>query len=112
MESRLTSLKKRLGVEEDYTQFDVDIIIHINSVLMVLNQMGVGPALGFAISSKSQTWTNYLGTNTNIEAVKSFVYMKVRLIFDPPSSSFVLEAIKREITELEWRLTIHAEGGT
>jgi hypothetical protein len=119
MDSILTSIKKLLGIEEDYTQFDPDIIIYINSTFMSLNQIGVGPETGFTISDKIKKWSDYLGENTNLEAVKSYIYLKTRLIFDPPTSSFVLEAIERQITELEWRLMVQtepepvlAEGGT
>lgn len=109
MESILTSIKKLLGIEEDYTQFDVDIIMHINTVLMSLNQMGIGPVEGFSISDKIPTWATYLNTATNLEAVKSYIYFKVRLMFDPPSSSFVLDSMGRQINELEWRLMVQAE---
>jgi len=111
MNSILTSIKKLLGLEEDYVQYDNDIIIYINSVLMILNQLGVGPTTGFSITDKTKTWTDYLGTEINIESVKPYIYLKVRLIFDPPSSNSVIEAIERQITELEWRLVNQAEGG-
>jgi len=110
--SILTSIKKLLGIEEDYTQFDTDVIIHINSALMSLNQLGIGPETGFAVVDKNQTWSNYLGTEVNVEAVKTYIYLKVRLIFDPPSSSSVIDAMERQIQEFEWRLTMQMEGGT
>ena len=111
MDSILTSIKKLLGIEEEYTQFDADIIIYINSVLMFLNQLGVGPTTGFSITDKSKTWKEYFGTQTNLEAVKSYIYLKVRLLFDPPSSSAVIEAIERQRAELEWRILHQVEGG-
>ena len=111
MNSILTSIKKLLGPEEDDTQFDGDIIIHINSVFMILNQLGVGPAAGFSIVDKSKTWTDYLGAEANVEAVKSYIYLKVRLIFDPPFAASLIEAIERQIAELEWRLINQVEGG-
>lgn len=107
--SILTDIKKLLGLDEDYTQFDLDIIIHINSALMVLNQIGVGPEEGFSISDKSKKWSDYLGTENNLEAIKIYIYLKVRLMFDPPTSSFVLEAMRREVTELEWRLMVKVD---
>lgn len=110
MESILTSIKKLLGIEDEYTQFDSDIIIFINSIFMSLNQLGIGPATGFTITSKTQTWEEYIGKNENLEAVKSYIYLKVRLLFDPPSNSFVLEAMERQIKEFEWRLTVQVEG--
>lgn len=111
MDSILTSIKNLLGPEEDDTHFDTDIIIHINTVLMSLNQIGIGPEIGFSISDKTTTWATYLGTNTNLEAVKSYIYLKVRLIFDPPSSTPLIDAIERQIKEVEWRLLIQPKGG-
>ena len=111
MDSILTSIKKLLGPEEDDTHFDPDIIMYINTVLMALNQIGVGPEAGFSISDKTTTWATYLGTNVNLEAVKSYIYLKVRLIFDPPSSTPLIDAIERQIKELEWRILIQPKGG-
>jgi len=111
MDSILTSIKKLLGIEEEYTHFDTDIIIYINSALMYLNQLGVGPETGFYITSDSETWDNYLSGETTIESVKSFVYLRTRLIFDPPSSSSVIDAIERQIKEAEWRILVQAERG-
>lgn len=106
MDSILTSIKKLLGVPEEYGQFDQDIIIHINSAFMILTQMGVGPEDGFTISDSKTTWSEFTNDDKKIEAVKSYVYMKVKLLFDPPASSSVMEAINRSISELEWRLNI------
>jgi hypothetical protein len=110
MDSILTSIKKLLGPEEDDTHFDPDIVMHINTVFMALNQIGIGPEIGFSISDKTKTWVDYLGTNVNLEAAKSYIYLKVRLVFDPPSSTPLIEAIERQITELEWRLSIQPKG--
>lgn len=107
MDSILTSVKKMLGIQEDYEHFDADIIMHINSVLMILTQLGVGPAEGFMIEDKNDFWEDFV--SENLEAVKTYVYLKVRLIFDPPTSSAVMEAINRTINELEWRLNVAAE---
>lgn len=109
MESVLTSIKKMLGIQSDFIQFDVDIIIHINSALMTLNQLGVGPDKAASISSDIDTWNSILGDISDLEAVKTYVYLKVKMIFDPPSSSFVLEAMKRQAEELEWRLQVQSE---
>ena len=105
-ESILTSIKKMLGITEEYTHFDQDIIIHINTVLMILHQLGVGPEEGFAITDSYETWSDFLDDNKNIEAVKTYVYLKVRLLFDPPLSSAVTESINKSINELEWRLNV------
>lgn len=97
-----------LGIDEEYTHFDVDITIHINSALMFLNQIGIGPDAPFLITGDTETWADLLG-QVNVEAVKTYVYLKVKLVFDPPTSSFVLESIKNTITELEWRLNVQVE---
>ena len=108
-DSILDSIKKLLGFDPDYTTFDTDIMIHINSVIMILGQMGVGNN-NYQISSKDDTWSNYLaGTSLNFEAVKSYIYLKVRLIFDPPATSFTIEAYQKQIAEYEWRLFLQAE---
>lgn len=104
MDSILTSIKKLLGIQEDYEHFDVDIIMHINTAFMVLTQLGVGPAEGFTIDDKYDVWSDF--TTENLEAVKTYVYLKVRLVFDPPNSSAVMEAINRQISEYEWRLNV------
>ena len=109
MESILTSIKKLLGIEESYEHFDRDIIMHINSVLATLTQLGVGPARGFSISDKTATWSDFLGDATNLDAVKSFIYIKVRLLFDPPTVAAVLESMNRQASEYEWRLNVGAE---
>lgn len=109
-DSILTSIKKMLGITEECTDFDADLIIHINSVLMILTQIGVGPTEGFFIEDKEDFWDDFLEDDIEqLESVKTFVYLKVRLIFDPPSSSAVAESFNRTISELEWRLHIAAE---
>lgn len=109
MDSILTSIKKMLGIAEEYTPFDIDIILHINSVFMILNQLGVGPSAGFRIEDDSATWSDFTEDKLDVEAVKSYIYLKVRLLFDPPSSSAAMESINRLISELEWRLNMAAE---
>ena len=109
MDSILTSVKKMLGITADYTHFDSDIIMHINSVFMILNQMRVGPKEGFSISSDVETWDEFTNDNLTIESVKSYMYLKVGLLFDPPTSSNVLEARNRLVSELEWRLNAIAD---
>ena len=108
-ESILTSVKKLLGITEDYTEFDVDIIMHINTVFMILNQLGVGPTKCFSISDKTAVWSDFLGDDTQYEAVRTYVYLKVRLLFDPPVNGSAVEATNRMIEELEWRLFVNAE---
>lgn len=109
MESILTSIKKLLGIDAEYTHFDADIIIHINSALMTLNQLGVGPEGGFSILSEVETWENFVGDSVNYEALKTYVYYYVRVAFDPPTNSSVLESMNRRMNELEWRLQVQKE---
>ena len=109
MDSILTSVKKIIGISEEDESFDTDLIMHINSVLMILNQLGVGPEDGFSITDKSAVWTDVIGDNKLIEATKTFVGLKVRLIFDPPTSSAVLDSINKTISELEWRINVMVE---
>ena len=110
MDSILTSVKKQLGIGADYEHYDMDIIIHINSVFMGLNQMGVGPDEGFTISDNTALWTDFIpADNKYFESVKTYVFLKVKLIFDPPLSSSVMEAMKSLISECEWRLNFAAE---
>lgn len=108
-DSILTTIKKLLGITEEYEHFDQDIIMHINSVFMILTQLGVGPAEGFSISDKTTTWDEFVPDGKNLEAVKSYMQLKVRLLFDPPLSSAVMECMNRSISEFEWRLNVAAE---
>ena len=110
MDSMLTSVKKLLGIEENYEQFDTDLIIHINTVLSILSQLGVGPYGGFTITNKDATWNDFIGdSSTNLEAVKTYVYLKVYLLFDHTLSGPAAEAIKQSISELEWRLNVSVD---
>ena len=107
MESILTSIKKLLGIAEEYTHFDPDIIMHINTVFMVLNQLGVGPEKCFVIEDDTSTWEDFLGRNNQgIEAVKTYVYLKVRVVFDPPANGTVMKSIESAINEYEFRLNV------
>lgn len=98
-----------LGIEAEDTHFDLDIILNINSVLMLLSQIGIGPSGGIFISSNADVWSDLLGERTDLEAVKTYIYLKVKLLFDPPTSSFVLDSIERQITQFEWRLNVQSE---
>lgn len=104
MDSILTSIKKLLGITEEYTHYDADIIIHINSVFSILTQLGVGPTNGFRITDADAKWIDFIADDTKIEMVKSYMNLKVKLLFDPPLSSSVMEAMNRQISEFEWRL--------
>lgn len=107
MDSILTSVKKLLGIAEECTDFDADIIMYINMALFALVQMGVGPGEGYAISGKENEWTEFVADPVKVEAVKAYVAVKVRLLgFDPPQSSTTMEALKNTASEMEWRLNV------
>lgn len=104
--SILRTIKSMLGPDSDYEVFDQDIIVFINSALMTLSQLGVGPEEGFRITGYSETWDDFFGEKTDIEAVKSYMYMKVKLAFDPPVNSSVASAYNDQCREFEWRLNV------
>jgi hypothetical protein len=109
--SILKSTKKILGLADDYTVFDLDIITHINSAFSTLTQLGVGPAAGFAIEDETAEWAAFgdFVTDTQLNSVKTYVYLKVREIFDPPQTSYLSAAMRKQIEELEYRLNVHRE---
>lgn len=109
MESILTSVKKMLGITEEYEHFDADLIMHINSVFSIINQLGVGPSEGFIITDKSAVWKEFISDEAKLQIVKSYMYLKVKLLFDPPLGSAVMEAMNRQISEFEWRLNAAAD---
>lgn len=109
MDSILTSIKKLLGMDADYTAFDTDVIIHINTALAILCQLGVGPEKSFRIRDDSATWQDFVGEDTRLDDVKDYVYLKVKLLFDPPSSSAAIQSTESLISEIEWRLNVTAE---
>ena len=108
MESILSTIKKLLGISETYTHFDQDIRIHIDTVFGALTQIGIGPKEGFYIEDASTVWYDYTDS-TNLEMIKTYIYLKVRLMFDPPASSVLLESINNTIKELEFRLLLEGE---
>lgn len=109
-DSILTSTKKVLGLEAEYTAFDVDVIMHINTAFSTLNQLGVGPEEGFVIHDKEAKWEDFIGEDKRLSSVKSYIYLRVRLLFDPPETSYARESFKKQYEELEWRLNVHQEG--
>lgn len=108
-ESILNSTKKVLGLAEDYTAFDVDVIMHINSVFSVLHQLGIGPVDGFAIEDATPTWDAFLEDVLPLNTVKSYMFLRVRQIFDPPPTSFAQESMQKQIDELGWRINVYRE---
>lgn len=109
MESILTSIKKLLGIPEEYTQFDADIVTHINSVFLILNQLGIGPTEGFRIDDSFAKWDDFISDDQYLDLVKSYMHLRVKLLFDPPQSSIVMESMNRMISEFEWRLNVAVE---
>ena len=109
-DSILNNVKKILGIAPDYDAFDTDIIIHINAVFSTLNQLGLGPAEGFMIEDDGAVWEDFLLGDPRLNAVKTYVYLRVRVLFDPPTTGFVLTALQEQIKELEWRLNVTREG--
>lgn len=110
MDSILDSVKKVLGIDKDYDAFDVDILMHINTVFSTLHQLGIGPEAGFAIEDASPTWDDYLGGDLRRNDIKTYIYLKVRLVFDPPTTGFLHSSLKEQIQELEWRISVRREG--
>lgn len=110
MDSILTSIKKTLGIDEEYEHFDVDIIMHINTTFMVLTQIGVGPETGYSITDKYNLWSEFIPEDSKAyECIKTYVGLKVRLIFDPPTNSTVQNCMKETAKELEWRIKVLTE---
>ncbi len=106
MESILNSVKKQLGIHEEYDHFDADIIMHINSVFMILWQLGVGPDKPFYIEDDLASWSDFLEDPTSLQMVKTYMGLKVRVLFDPSANSTVMNAINQSIAEFEWRLNV------
>jgi len=109
-ESILDSTKKVIGLAEDNTDFDVDIIMHINTAFSTLNQLGVGPDDGFAIEDADAVWSDFLMDVLPLNNIKTYVYLRVRMLFDPPTTSFTIAAMEKQIEELEWRINVYREG--
>jgi hypothetical protein len=110
-QSILLSTKKILGIAPDYTVFDLDILTHINSAFSTLTQLGVGPVTGFMIEDADTEWEEFFGTvpDNQFNNVKTYVYLRVRQVFDPPTTSFAIQAFNDQIRELEWRMNVHRE---
>lgn len=108
-ESILDSVKKVLGISAEYDVFDQDIMMHINSAFATLHQIGIGPDIQFTISGEDETWGEFTCPDTVKPMVPSYIYMKVRMAFDPPASSFTQNAFKDQISEYEWRMNVEME---
>lgn len=107
--SILISTKKILGIAEDYTVWDLDVITHINSAFSTLTQLGVGPAAGFVIRDETDQWSDFILDDLQLESVKTYIYLRVKLLHDPPATSYAITAMQDQIEQLEWRLNVHRE---
>lgn len=106
IQSILESTKKNVGIDAGYTAFDPDILMHINTALSTLTQLGIGPLEGLYVEDASVKWDDFFGGDPRLAAVRSYVTLRVRLLFDPPATSFAIDAIKEQIKEMEWRLEV------
>jgi hypothetical protein len=106
MDSILNSVKKALGLPPDYTAFDPELIMHINSALSTVTQLGVGPEEGFSIEDSDDTWSDFFEPDPRLDLVKTYVYLKVKLVFDPPANSFVVTSLEKQAEELGWRIAV------
>lgn len=111
-ESILDSIKKLLNLSKDDTAFDTDVIININSVFTTLRQLGVGPEKGFRILGNEEKWNDFISDELMLDSVKTYVYLKVKIVFDPPLNSSLMDSFERQIKELEWRLNIEVESNS
>lgn len=109
-ESILNSVKHTLNLAADFTPFDQDVILHINSAFSTLNQLGLGPEEGYMITDATETWDAFFGSDLRLNNIKTYVYLRVRMLFDPPTTAYLVEAMKQQILELEWRLNVYREG--
>lgn len=109
MDSILDSVKKNLGIDPAYTAFDADVTMHINSIFSVLHQVGIGPTAGFAIDDNTAVWGDFLADDVLLNHARTYVYLRVRLLFDPPTTSYLLKAVEDQYKELEWRMNTYRE---
>lgn len=105
-ESILDSVKNALGIVTEYRYFDSQILMHINSVFTILQQLGVGPSDGFSIEDESAIWSDFLEDTSSLRLVQSYMYLRVRMLFDPPTNSFLMDSMKQQVQEYEWRLNV------
>lgn len=107
--SILTSTKKVVGLSASYTVFDPDIVMHINAAFSILSQLGVGAADGFMIEDEDANWEDIGLPQNQLNLVRTYIFLKVRMLFDPPTTSFLIDAMTKQITEYEWRLNVFRE---
>lgn len=107
--SILNSTKKLLGLDPNYKVFDLDILSHINSAMMTLSQLGIISNAGYMVVDETDEWSDVVTTEANVSAIRTYVYLKVKYVFDPPNNSFGLDAIKKQMDELEWRMNVQVD---
>lgn len=105
----LTSIKKVLGIDASNSAFDLDLVMHINSVFSDLAQLGIGPDQGFEIVDDTATWDAFIQSDILLNSVKTYMYLRLRLIFDPPTTSYAIDSMDKQIQKMEWRLNVHRE---
>ena len=105
-DSILDSVKNALGIVTEYRYFDSQILMHVNSVFTILQQLGVGPSDGFSIEDESAVWSDFLEDLSSLRLVQSYMYLRVRMLFDPPTNSFLMDSMKQQVQEYEWRLNV------
>lgn len=108
-DSILITIKKMLGLDSDYTPFDTEVMVHINSVFSLLAQLGAAPSEGFYIDGAEEKWSDYFPDPSAAQLIKTYIYLKVRLLFDPPATSFVIASMEKQIQEYEWRINVMAD---
>lgn len=109
MESILNSIKKLLGIEPDDDSFDQELVMHVNTAFTLMAQLGLGPTDGFFITDATTKWTDYNPTRKDLEMMKSYIFLRVRLLFDPPQNSFLVDSIQKQCNEFEWRLNVQVD---
>ena len=110
MTSILIDVKKTLGIDQAYGAFDLDILMHINTAFATLNQLGIGPVDGFMIEDETPEWDAFLGDDLKLNSVKTYIYLSVRLVFDPPTTSYLIDSLRNQLNELTWRINTYREG--
>ncbi len=109
-ESILDSVKKVIGFDPSYTVFDLDVLMHINSVFSDLSDLGIGPTGGYSITDSTSQWSAFIGSDETLNRVKTYMFLRVKMIFDPPISGFAIDAMNKQIEQLEWRISVKREG--
>jgi len=107
--SILIDVKKTLGIDQAYEAFDLDILMHINTAFATLNQLGIGPVDGFMIEDDAPEWDAFLGDDLKLNSVKTYIYLSTRLVFDPPTTSYLIDSLRKQLDELTWRINTYRE---